>query len=89
MFMDGNYNKSISYAGFENYSKNKLSVNVESYIVTDGNYKSSNYVSMFGLWHNGYGNYSNLDGSATSLSHQKVLTDYSTYAKVLSWMKGE
>ena len=89
MFMDGNYNKSISYAGFENYSKNKLSVNVESYVITEANHNSSKYKSMFGLWHNGYGNYSNLDGSAASLSHQKVLTDYSTYKKIYSWMEGE
>ena len=89
MFFDGNYNKSISYNGFNYYASKSLAVNVDSYIITENNYKTSSYVSMFGLWHNAFGNYSNLDGSAASLSHKDVLANYASYTNVLDWMKGE
>ena len=89
MYFDGNYNKSISYQGFNNYSSKNLSTSVESYIVNNDNHSGHSHISMFGLWHNGSGNYVNLDGSAKSLTHQEVLTKYAKYNDVLSWMKGE
>lgn len=89
MYFDGNYNKSICYQGFNNYSSKNLGTSVESYIVTPDNYSGHSHLSMFGLWHNGSGNYVNLDGSAKSLTHQEVLNKYANYNDVLSWMKGE
>ncbi len=89
MYFDGNYNKSISYQGFNNYSSKHLGTALENYEITDSNYSGNTHISMFGLWHSGNGNYVNLDGSGNSLSHQEVLTKYAKYADVLSWMKGE
>ena len=89
MYLDGNYNKSISYQGFNNYSSKNLSTALESYIVNKDNHSGHSHISMFGLWHNRSGNYVNLDGSGKSLSHQEVLNKYAKYQDVLSWMKGE
>ncbi len=88
MYMDGNYNRSISYQGFNNYKAKNLNPDPANYIVTEAN-KSGDYVSMFGLWHNASGNVGNIDGSVLTISHSRVLTDFATYANVLTWMKGE
>ena len=89
MFMDGNYNRSISYQGFNNYSSKALGVDVNSYVVTDSNKTNHPHISMFGLWHLGSGNCTGVDGSVTTISHSRVLSDFATYANVLKWMKGE
>ena len=89
MFMDGNYNRSISYQGFNNYKSKNLGTDVNNYVVTDKNYSGHPYMSMFGLWHLDSGNVGNVDGSIITISRSRVLSDFGTYANVLKWMKGE
>lgn len=88
MYFDGNYNKSISYQGFNNYTSKNLGTNLSNYVVTADNYSGHSYISMFGLWHLGNGNCGNIDGSVITITHKQVLTDFATYSNVLNWMKG-
>lgn len=88
MYMDGNYNRSISYKGFTNYKSENLVPDVKNYIISEAN-KNGVYSSTFGLWHNASGNVGNIDGSVITISHSRVLTDFATHANVLKWMKGE
>ncbi|MBO5822077.1 MAG: prepilin-type N-terminal cleavage/methylation domain-containing protein [Lentisphaeria bacterium] len=89
MFMDGNYNRCISYQGFNNYASKGLSVDINSYIVTEANKNTNPNISMFGLWHLKSGNCANVDGSVINVTHSRVLSEFATYANVLKWMKGE
>ena len=89
MYLDGNYNKSLGYGGFTNYTTKNLIPDPGNYLVTDSNYSGHSYTSIVGLWHLKSANLAHLDGSTRNLTYQEVMTKYTTAAIVIELMKGE
>ena len=89
MYMDGNYNKSLGAGAFTAYSTKNLVPDVGNYVITDSNYSGHPYASLLGLWHNRSANHSNLDGSGHNLTHQEVISKYTSAVAITSLMKGE